>query len=81
MIVFMRKLLFFCLLILPIMSFISSVDNQDEMVFVCDNHRVKCFYYLPCEALRNECQGNKIFRVSLNRAKLLGKEKCNCEND
>lgn len=51
------------------------------MVFVCDKPTVKCFYYMPCNALKNQCQGNKIFRVSLSRAKQLGKEKCDCENN
>ena len=77
----MKNIIFSCFVILSTIAFFSFIDFDQETVFVCDSPRVKCFYYMPCDSLKNECQGNKIFRVSLSRAKQLGKEQCDCENN
>jgi hypothetical protein len=77
----MKKIILFSLIILTISTLSSFIDFDEEMVFVCDSPRVKCFYYMPCDALKNQCQGNKIFRVTLQRAKQLGKESCDCEKN
>lgn len=77
----MKKIFFFFFIAISSSLLFSFIDFDEEMVFVCDKPTVKCFYYMPCNALKNQCQGNKIFRVSLSRAKQLGKEKCDCENN
>jgi hypothetical protein len=78
---YMKKPILFSLIILATSALSSFIDFDEEMVFVCDSPRVKCFYYMPCDALKNQCQGNKIFRVTLLRAKQLGKENCDCEKN
>jgi hypothetical protein len=77
----MKKIIFYCSIILSSLTLSSFLYFDEEMVFVCDSPRVKCFYYMPCDSLKNDCKGNKIFRVSLSRAKQLGKEQCDCESN
>jgi hypothetical protein len=51
------------------------------MVYVCDNARVKCYFKMPCKKLTDLCVGNRVFKVSLERAKELDKKECNCKED
>ena len=67
----MKKTISFILIILATSTLSSFIDFDQDMVFVCDSPRVKCFYDMPCDTLKNQCQGNKIFRVTLSRINIL----------
>ena len=58
----------------------KSMESR-EMVYVCDNARVKCYFKMPCKKLTDLCVGNRVFKVSLERAKELDKKECNCKED
>ena len=76
----MKKIIyggFFLFSILMIFSFINQNEDR-EMVYACDSRETKCYYKFPCKKLSTECgEENRIFKISLERAKL--KELVDCE--
>ena len=55
--------------------------EQDIKVYICSAPRVPCYYKLPCRKFSEEvCTGNKIFKISLEKAKQMGKKECDCKD-
>ena len=57
----------------------KSMESR-EMVYVCDSARVKCYFKMPCKKLTDLCKGDRVFKVSLERATELNKKECNCKD-
>lgn len=66
--------------------FFSSFVKKDSFeqvqnVYICSNPKLKCYYTRPCKDSSDACSkaNGKIYKVTLERAKSLGKEKCDCK--
>ena len=79
----MRKIIFLFVLLFTITSFSSESkdDQQKSFVYVCNHPGLKCYFEKPCNDYFEMCKGNngRILKVSLAKAKAMGKEKCDCE--
>ena len=70
--------------LVSVMFFSSFIENntieQNQNVYICSNPKLKCYYTRPCKDFSDFCSKakGKIYKVSLKRAKALGKEKCDC---
>jgi hypothetical protein len=70
--------------LVSVMIFSSFIENntieQNQNVYICSNPKLKCYYTRPCKDFSDFCSKakGKIYKVSLKRAKALGKEKCDC---
>tara|TARA_B100001175_G_scaffold64246_1_gene52398 strand:- start:7261 stop:7506 length:246 start_codon:yes stop_codon:yes gene_type:complete len=60
----------------------SSKETQ-KFVYTCSNPNLKCYYKFPCSDFFRDCNQNKgkVMKVTLERAKALGKEECSCSNE
>jgi hypothetical protein len=59
----------------------SKNTISDDFVYICNKPGQKCYYLLPCNDLRVECnkvQG-KLFKVPLSRAIQMKRSKCDCK--
>ena len=59
----------------------SKVTISEDFVYICNKPGQKCYYLLPCNDLRVECnevQG-KLFKVPLSRAIQMKRSKCDCK--
>ena len=71
--------------VLSVMFFSSFVKKdtieQNQNVYICSNPKLKCYYTRPCKDSSDFCSSakGKIYKVTLKRAKTLGKEKCDCK--
>ncbi len=59
----------------------SKNTISEDFVYICNKPGQKCYYLLPCNDLRVECnevQG-KLFKVPLSRAIQMKRSKCDCK--
>ena len=74
------------LLLSLILTSFSSKDSSNEsqnFVYACSNPSLKCYYKFPCSDFFRDCNQNKgkVMKVTLERAKALGKEECSCSKE
>ena len=79
----MRTIVLLFVLLFTITSF-SLAPNDDEQktfVYVCNHPGLKCYFEKPCNDYFEMCKGNngRILKISLAKARAMGKEKCECE--
>jgi len=78
----MKKIVF--LLSLAFLTFSFSLKDSTEepqtFVYTCSHPSLKCYYKTPCSDFFRDCNQNKgkVMKVTLERAKALGKEECSC---
>ena len=55
---------------------------EEEFVYLCNKPGQKCYYTIPCQILRDNCNevNGKIFKVPLSRAIQMKREKCECQD-
>lgn len=60
----------------------SAEKKNEEFVYICNKPGQKCYYIIPCEALREACNkaNGKLFKVPLSRAIQMKRTKCNCKD-
>ena len=60
----------------------SAEKTNEEFVYLCNKPGQKCYYIIPCEALREACNkaNGKLFKVPLSRAIQMKRTKCNCKD-
>ena len=60
----------------------SAEKKNEEFVYICNKPGQKCYYIIPCEALREACNkaNGKLFKVPLSRAIQMKKTECNCKD-
>jgi hypothetical protein len=70
-------------LILTSYSLDTSSKETQKFVYTCSNPSLKCYYKFPCSDFFRDCNQNKgkVMKVTLERAKALGKEECSCSNE
>ena len=61
-------------------SFRQYVPSEETHVYICSNPNYKCYFVFPCKKSSKICSeiNGKLYKVTLARAKSLGKEKCDC---
>ena len=72
-----------CFVILLTFNELSSAEkNSEEFVYLCNKPGQKCYYVIPCETLREDCNkvNGKLFKVPLSRAIQMKRTECSCEN-
>lgn len=64
-------------------SFYDFSKETQNFVYTCSNPNLKCFYKFPCSEFFRDCNQNKgkVMKVTLERAKALGKEECSCSRE
>lgn len=62
-------------------SFRHYAPSQVTHVYICSNPNYKCYFVFPCKKSSDFCSeiNGKIYKVTLDRAKSLGKEECDCK--
>ncbi|CAI8291182.1 MAG: Uncharacterised protein [Bacteroidetes bacterium MED-G17] len=60
----------------------SAEKKNEEFVYICNKPGQKCYYIIPCEALREACNkaNGKLFKVPLSRAIQMKRTECNCKD-
>ncbi len=82
---FMKYIIPLLLVVFLLTSFdIKDSSNETQnFVYTCSNPSLKCFYKFPCSDFFRDCNQNKgkVMKVTLERAKSLGKEECSCSRE
>ncbi|MDA8948231.1 hypothetical protein N9H57_03740 [Flavobacteriaceae bacterium] len=75
-------LIFSLVVVLALSKLKSAEKNIEEFVYLCNKPEQKCYYIIPCETLRENCNkaNGKLFKVPLSRAIQMKRTECNCEN-
>ena len=63
-------------------SFKEYKPSEEKHVYICTNPNYKCYFVFPCKKSSEICSNinGKLYKVTLSRAKSLGKEKCDCKD-
>jgi hypothetical protein len=58
----------------------QASSEQAKNVYICSNPKLNCYFVLPCKDFSDFCSdaNGKMYKVTLERAEALGKEKCDC---
>ena len=71
----------FISLLYTLSSFREFAPSEVTHVYICSNPNYKCYFVFPCKKSSDICSeiNGKLYKVTLARAKSLGKEKCDCK--